>query len=81
MDPSVVGGVSTSATDMAEDAQGKKTEGKAALQAKAMQLDDHLEDALPPSLRTAKKIAQKLGANKAAREFSTCLYCRYWAEI
>ena len=49
---------------VAEKAQA----GAAGMAAKAGSALDDLDDALPPSLRTAKQIAKKFGANKAGRE-------------
>lgn len=48
-------------------AGGAAAGGMAGMKAKANSALDDLDDHLPPSLRTAKQIAKKLGTNKAAR--------------
>jgi len=51
----------------AAGAGAKATGAMDGMKAKASSAMDDLDDHLPPSLRTAKQIAKKLGTNKAAR--------------
>ena len=57
-------GVAQGAADGAAAVEDKAQAGVAAAQVKSHELDD----ALPPSMRTAKQIAKRFGANKAGRE-------------
>jgi Ca2+-binding EF-hand superfamily protein len=58
------------ATDNAGSAaESKGADAKSKLAGpKTANMEDHLDDALPPSLRTAKQITKKFGANRAAKE-------------